>query len=114
MAVKKDTKQMAEGASQKKPRAKKPTIQKATKKTVGSIPKNPKSQVDALLIENDNLKTQLEMYQNKYGELLAYTANMKMKLDVLLGQIIKGLYVMGITPDDIMKKCSQMFEKAES
>ena len=114
MAVKKETKQMAEGASQKRPRAKKTTNQKATKKTVGSIPKKSKSQVDALLIENDNLKTQVAMYQNMYGELVASSTNIKMKLDILLGQILKGLYVMGITPEDILKKCSQMFEKAES
>jgi hypothetical protein len=114
MAVNKDTKQTAEGASQQKPHAKKTTIKKGTKKTAVSIPKKSESQVDALLIENDNLKTQVAMYQNMYGELVASSSNMKMKLDILLGQILKGLYFMGITPEDILKKCSQMFDKAES
>lgn len=47
----------------------------------------------------------------QYGKMLETSTNLRIKANAMLGQILKGLYLMGITPDDIVVKCNQMFRK---
>lgn len=46
-----------------------------------------------------------------YGKMHETSTNLRIKANAMLGQILKGLYLMGITPDDIVAKCNQMFRK---
>ena len=47
----------------------------------------------------------------QYGKMLETVTNLRIKTNAMLGQILKGLYLIGITPDDIVAKCNQMFRK---
>lgn len=58
-----------------------------------------------------NLQKRLNDALSDYGTLLESMTNLRIKIDVMLGQFLKGLYVIGITPDMIMAKCQQMFRK---
>ncbi len=61
-----------------------------------------------------NLQKRLNDALADYGTLLEAMTNLRLKIDVMLGQFLKGLYVIGITPDDIVQKCQQMFRKKVS
>ena len=46
-----------------------------------------------------------------YGKLKADFYNMQLKHDAMLGLMLRALFVIGIGPDELMAKCSQMFRK---
>lgn len=73
-----------------------------------------KAELDALKKETESLKAENLAAMEKYGKLLEVNTSLYLKSDVMLGQIIKALYIMGITPDMIVRKCSEMFQKVES
>ena len=58
------------------------------------------------ILHQENLKLLEE-----HGKQLSESVNYKMKTDAMLGQVLKALYIMGIYPDQIMRKCDQMFAK---
>lgn len=72
-----------------------------------------KAELDALKKETESLKAENLAAMEKYGKLLEVNTSLYLKSDVMLGQIIKALYIMGITPDMIVRKCSEMFQKVE-
>lgn len=57
------------------------------------------------------MQKQLDSALSDYGKMVETVTNLRIKIDVMLGQIIKGLYIVGITPDMIIGKCQQMFNK---
>ena len=57
------------------------------------------------------LESQLNTALEDHGNLLSATANITKKLDVMLGQMLKALFIVGIGPDELMAKCQQMFRK---
>lgn len=57
------------------------------------------------------LEGQLLDSRNEYGKLFEQFTNFRLKINTMLGQILKGLFIVGIDPDVIMNKCKQMFQK---
>lgn len=57
------------------------------------------------------LESQLNKILEDHGNLLSASANITKKLDVMLGQMLKALFIVGIGPDELMAKCQQMFRK---
>lgn len=47
----------------------------------------------------------------KIGTIMAENAQFRLQADAMLGQILKGLYLLGFGPEDIQAKCQQMFMK---
>ena len=78
-----------------------------------SIRSKYKDEIEALMHETERLKAENLAAMEKYGKLLEVNTSLYLKSDVMLGQIIKALYIMGITPDMIVRKCSEMFQKVE-
>lgn len=103
MATKTKTENKTEATANKKRTTTKKT---ATKKPTAKV--KPKTTKKA--VANLTLDAAFEEVSNQYGEMLSALTNTKIKLDVMLGQILKGLYIVGITPDKIIKKCEQMFQ----
>lgn len=89
----------------RKPRATKP---KAVR------PTEIEKELDSLRKETAALRESSKESAEKMGKLLEENANFRIKADAMLGQILKGLYLIGIDPDTIQRKCAQMFRKAVS
>ena len=85
-----------------KPRATKPKVKRTPE--AEALLKSLTEETAALRKENNESA-------EKIGKLLESNANFRIKADAMLGQILKGLYLIGISPDDIQRKCSQMFRK---
>lgn len=99
-STKKDV--QAKATKPRKPRATKPKVVRShgIEQELESLKKT----VVELQEENVRLAEQ-------YGKMLETSTNLRIKANAMLGQILKGLYLMGITPDDIVVKCNQMFRK---
>ena len=88
-----------------------------TAKTKTAKPKTAKSPAKKRVTTVDLEKriAELENQKNdaltKYGSMLEATSNMQLKLDAMLGQMLKALFIVGIGPDELMAKCQQMFRK---
>ena len=100
-------KKVAQKTSAKRTRAKSAVASSRKKKEAGEAPA-----ADNACIAN--LQKRLNDALADYGTLLELMTNLRLKIDVMLGQFLKGLYVIGITPDDIVQKCQQMFRKKVS
>lgn len=59
----------------------------------------------------EDLEAQKTDALTKYGKMLEVNGNMQLKLDAMLGQMLQALFIVGIGPDELMLKCSQMFRK---
>ena len=97
-----------------KPKAVKPKA--ATKTPRATKPKAVAKVTDAETIEA--LKKQIEVLQNQlnetltaYGKMHATMLNFNSRADAMLGMILKGLFEIGIGPDELARKCSQIFRK---
>lgn len=104
-------------ATQKKTRTK--TLKsklKAPRKPRTTKPKTIRSpevekELAALKDETARLKADNAQFMEKFGKMVEENANFRIKANAMLGQILKGLYLIGFGPDDIMAKCQQMFRK---
>lgn len=99
-------KKVAQKTSAKSTRAKS-AVSSSRKKKAGEAPASANECIA-------NLQKRLNDALADYGTLLEAMTNLRLKIDVMLGQFLKGLYVIGITPDDIVQKCQQMFRKKVS
>jgi len=72
------------------------------------------AEIKSLKEETAALHEENRKEAERLGKLLEENANFRIKADAMLGQLLKGLYILGITPDYIQSKCSQMFRKAVS
>ena len=90
-----------------KPRATKPRATKPKEKRAPEA----EALLKSLTEETAALRKKNNDAAEKIGKLLEENANFRMKADAMLGQILKGLYLMGIDPDVIQRKCQQMFRK---
>lgn len=97
----------------KKPSGKKVVAPKATvKKTVKATVKKcqaKRNKAKKPTPKEAALQAQLTEALNKYGELLAQTTNFRLRREKMLGQILVGLYAMGIGPNEIMEMCKKVF-----
>ena len=100
-------KKVAQKTSAKSTRAKSAVASSRKKKEAGEAPATANECIA-------NLQKRLNDALADYGTLLEAMNNLRLKIDVMLGQFLKGLYVIGITPDDIVQKCQQMFRKKVS
>lgn len=98
-----------------------PKTTKSEKRTAKPKTAKPKvrstvlqTELDSLRKETAALRESLKESAEKMGKLLEENANFRIKADAMLGQILKGLYLIGIDPDTIQRKCAQMFRKAVS
>lgn len=57
------------------------------------------------------LEEQVKQSTDEYGKMVETMTNLRIQKDAMLGQVLKGLYLIGIDPDIIMHKCQQMFQK---
>ena len=74
-------------------------------------PAKKRESVAELKKQIENLKNQLNKTTEDYGNMLAAWVNMKVKMDTMLGEVLKGLFAIGIGPDELKAKCGQMFVK---
>ena len=85
------------------------------RKTNAPVKKGTKTNSRETLVELkkkiSEIEDQMRSSTEEYGKLLEYVSNNRIKLDVMLGQIIKALFIVGIGPEEIARKCSQMFSK---
>lgn len=93
-----DTKKTTTEKQQKEQKKKKPTAKK-------------RLSTDMLKKRIIELEGQLLESRNEYGKMLEQYTNMNLKIDTMLGQILKGLFVVGIDPEVLTKKCGQMFQR---
>ncbi len=104
MAIKKETKSKPRTTTVRKAKTVETKTNKvSTRTTIGELKKTV-SQLE------DQLKTSTEAY----GKVLEELSNYRIKLDVMLGQMLKALFIIGIGPDELSRKCSQMFSRVES
>lgn len=101
-------KKAAANASEPKPRT--------TRKPRETKPKAVRSteiekELEALKKSTAELHEENVRMAEQYGKLLEFSTNMKIKANAMLGQVLKGLYLLGIGPDEIIAKCNQMFRK---
>ena len=83
---------------------------RATKqKTIRSL--NVEKELAALKEETEKLREENLRLTEQFGKMLEEHTNIKLKANAMLGQILKGLYILGIGPDEIQAKCQQMFRK---
>ena len=99
------------------PKAAKAVIK--SKKPRATNPKEKRTPEAEALLKSLNEETAALRKENteaaeRIGKLLEENMNFRIKADAMLGQILKGLYLMGIDPDVIQRKCQQMFRKAVS
>ena len=80
-------------------------------KKVSSQKTKPNREVTALKRKVGRLQKENMHLAEQIGKCLEETTNIRIKADVMLGQILKALYIMGIGPDEILAKCQQMFMK---
>lgn len=97
-------------------------INKATKKPVKAVtasknrkavktsPKKRETAAD-LKARIKELEEQRDQTLADYGKLLEVVTNIRFKRDAMLGQMLKGLFLIGIGPDELHAKCEQMFRK---
>lgn len=84
---------------------------KAIKKTTSTKTVKKRETTADLKKRIADLEGQLNKALTDYGNLLSETANITQKIDVMLGQMLKALFIVGIGPDELMAKCQQMFRK---
>lgn len=84
---------------------------KAVKKTTSTKTVKKRETTADLKKRIAELESQLNKSLEDHGKFLAATANITKKLDVMLGQMLKALFIVGIGPDELMAKCQQMFQK---
>lgn len=89
---------------------------KTTKKPRATKPKAIRSaeaekEIAALKEETEKLRAENLRMAEQFGKMLEENANFRLKANAMLGQVLKGLYLIGIAPDDIQAKCQQMFRK---
>lgn len=92
---------------------------KTTKKTTVNAPAKKVAKASAKKRDSTaafqkriaELEEQVKAISEEKGKLLEIFTNLRIKQDAMLGQILKGLYLVGIDPDVIGRKCSQMFSK---
>ena len=94
------------------------TTKKTTKKPTKAVqPKSVKSPAKKRETMADLKKkiAELEVQRDKalenYGKMLEVSTNMSLKINVMLGQMLKALFIIGIGPDELHAKCEQMFRK---
>ena len=108
--------------SQKKTETRKPLRRKKVNEKSSNSKKTTKSSLTKLQKERiENIQRRVVALENsshelatKYGKSIEELTNIRYKIDLMLGEILKGLYIIGISPDDIVRKLNQMFEKKES
>ena len=102
------TKKTSTKTAETKPRAtRKP---RATKPKTVRLPEVEK-ELAALKEETARLKADNARFMEQYGKMMEENANFRIKANAMLGQILKGLYLLGFGPEDILAKCQQMFRK---
>jgi hypothetical protein len=84
---------------------------KAVKKTTSTKTVKKRETTADLKKKIAELENRLNKTLEEHGNLLSATANITQKLDVMLGQMLKALFIVGIGPDELMAKCQQMFRK---
>lgn len=87
------------------------TTKKAPKTKTTTTPAKKRVTSDMLKKRILELEGNLAKSQEEYGKLFELHTNMRVKLDAMLGQILKGMFIAGIDPDVLAKKCHQMFRK---
>ena len=96
----------------KKTQAKPKTAKKPTKaKTKAVRSPDLAKELDALKEETARLRAENAKFMEQYGKMMEGNANFRIKANAMLGQILKGLYLLGFGPEDIQAKCQQMFRK---
>lgn len=95
----------------KKPSAKKTTTAKTKKVKSPKTPAKKRETIADLKKKIADLEAQRNKVLEDYGKLLAASTNINLKLDAMLGQMLKALFIVGIGPDELHKKCEQMFRK---
>ena len=94
----------------KKATTKKTTTKTSAAKTVKTSAKKRESTI-ALKKRIAELEGLVKASGEEQGKMLEAITNLRLKQDAMLGQILKGLFIVGIDPDVIARKCSQMFRK---
>ena len=89
----------------------KKTTVKAPAKKVAKAPAKKRDSTAAFQKRIAELEERVKAISEEKGKLLEILTNLRLKQDAMLGQILKGLYLVGIDPDVISRKCSQMFSK---
>ena len=92
------------------------TKPRSTRKPMATKPKTVRSpelekELAALKDETARLKADNAQFMEKYGKMMEENANFRLKANAMLGQVLKGLYLIGFGPEDIQAKCQQMFRK---
>ena len=98
-------------ATTKKTSSKKTIAAKSSKVKMPKDSAQKRQSTASLLNKIAQLDEQVNASADEQGKLIEALTNNRIKLDAMLGQILKGLYLVGIDPDMIMKKCQQMFQK---
>ncbi len=102
------TKKTSTKTTEQKPKAaRKPR----TAKPKAIRPPELEKELAALKEETARLQEENAKFAEQYGKMLETSANIKFKANAMLGQVLKGLYLLGIGPDEIVAKCNQMFRK---
>lgn len=84
---------------------------KAVKKTTSTKAVKKRETTAELRKRIAELEAQRDAALNDFGHALESNSNMTIKLDAMLGQLLKALFIVGIGPDELMAKCQQMFQK---
>ena len=98
-------------AATKKTSAKKTTTEKTGKVKLPKTPAKKRESTAALQKRIAELEEQIRQSAEQFGKMVELMTNIRIQQDAMLGQILKGLYFIGIDPDRIMRKCQQMFTK---
>lgn len=89
-----------------KPKTTKAPVKKRASKTLPKEDSLPSLKGEIETLEKAYLQT-----QEDYGKLLEQYTNLRLKLNTMLGQILKALFIVGIGPDELTAKCGEMFCK---
>lgn len=92
--------------------AKKKTASKPAKKPAAKKTRNETSELKVLRDEVASLKEANRQVSENFGKLLEEVTNFQIKKNAALGQILKGIYLLGIMPDEIHAKCAAMFKRS--
>ena len=98
-------------ATTKKPSAKKTTTAKTEKEKPTKTPAKKRESAAALKKRIAELEEQIKQAAEEQGKMLELFTNTRIKLNAMLGQMLKALFIVGIGPDELMAKCQQMFRK---
>lgn len=87
------------------------TTQSPSKPKTAKAPTKKRENVASLKKKIAELEEQNAKALYNYGKMLEQTANMQLKLNAMLGQMLQALFIVGIGPDELNAKCAQMFRR---